>query len=177
LHGINGFDFINRIKEFGWSEANKLALVIRQTVNKNISEKDLFINLSSDENNLKKVRIVFVPSREERWLSTNEKNTNINFKLINNYGDNLELCCSVKACAVGDSLASTDFRHGLGINRGIHTATRIFKDKINPEQARIELIRNGYFKLNDVTDQEIFNRAISCRDWLLQLQHDKSYSF
>lgn len=65
-------------------------------------------------------------------------------------------------------LASTDFRHGLGINRGIYTATRLFKDKINPELVRIELIQNGYFQLNCASDQEIFKRAISCREWLLR---------
>lgn len=105
LNGINGFDFVNRLKNFKWKEADALALVVRQTVNKNISAENPFVDLIHDECNLNKVKIIFVPSRAERWLSNNEKSTNINLKLLNSSGEKLELSCSVTACAVGDSLA------------------------------------------------------------------------
>lgn len=73
----------------------------------------------------------------------------------------------VTACAVGDSLASTDFSHGLGINRGFHTAVGLIQKKIDPESVRCELIENGYFILNEFSDNNIFSRAISCSDWLI----------
>jgi len=169
LNGINGFDFVSRLKAFKWIEADRLALIVRQIVNQNVTLEKPFINLIEDKYQLKKINIVFVPSRLERWLSINKKNANIIFNLLNYSGEHLELYCKVTACAAGDSLASTDFRHGLGINRGIHTATRLFRDKIHPEIVRQELIQNGYFKLNDIhNDDEIFNRAVFCRDWLVQ---------
>lgn len=167
LRGIDGFDFIKRLQFFDWREAEVLALTVRQIVNKNISIENVFSDLASDNFNLKKMEIVFVPSRIERWLVNNEKQTRVKLEISNYLGQKLNLCSEVTACAVGDSLSSTDFRHGLGINRGLHTATRLFRDKISPELARVELIENGYFRLDEENDKKIFNRAVSCRDWML----------
>ncbi|KAB8310136.1 hypothetical protein EH228_11560 [Erwinia endophytica] len=169
LNGINGYEFIKHLQDFCWHEADTLSLVIRQILRKNITIKDVYVDIDSDHADLEKIGIVFVPSRAERWLSTNRVKTNIKLVSVNGSYEisGFNLIHPVTACAVGDSLASTDFRHGLGINRGFHTAVRLFQNKIDPESARRELIENGYFILNEFSDHNIFSRAISCRDWLI----------
>ncbi|CDL82541.1 hypothetical protein [Xenorhabdus szentirmaii] len=169
LHGINGLDFINYLKGFNWLEADNLALVIRKIINKETTIENLYTNLEENTLDLEKIRIVFVPSRAERWLSTNKVQTNIKLIYSNedNDHDSHSQVHSVTACAVGDSLSSTDFRHGLGINRGLHSATRLFQDKLDPELVRRELVQNSYFMLDNPNDDALFKRAISCRDWLI----------
>ncbi|MEQ1974270.1 hypothetical protein [Xenorhabdus sp. SGI240] len=167
LIGINGLEFIHYLQGFNWSEADNLALVIRKIIDKRVTVENAYANLEENCLDLTKIRITFVPSRAERWLSTNKVTTKINLIFSNDNDTLLNQACSVTACAVGDSLASTDFRHGLGINRGFHTATRLFQDKLDLELVRLELIKNSYSTLDVISDNSIFNRAISCRDWLI----------
>ncbi|CDG86974.1 hypothetical protein [Xenorhabdus bovienii] len=166
LAGINGLEFINYLQGFNWSEADNLALVIRRIIDKRVTVENTYTDLEENFLDLTKIRVTFVPSRAERWLSTNKVTTKINLIFSNDNGMLHNQVCSVTACAVGDSLANTDFRHGLGINRGFHTATRLFQDKTDPELVRLELIKNSYSMPDVINDNSIFSRAISCRDWL-----------
>ncbi|CAE16868.1 unnamed protein product [Photorhabdus laumondii subsp. laumondii TTO1] len=167
LSGINGLEFINHLQGFNWSEADSLALVVRRIINKRVTIENTYANLEENFLDLMKIRVIFIPSRAERWLSTNKVTTKINLIFSNDNNSLHNQISSVTACAVGDSLASTDFRHGLGINRGFHTATRLFQDKTDPELVRLELIQNSYSMLDVINDNSIFSRAISCRDWLI----------
>ncbi|MBD2796575.1 hypothetical protein ID856_08530 [Xenorhabdus sp. 18] len=167
LNGITGLDFIHYLQGFNWAEADNLALVIRKIIDKKVTIESVYDNLEDFFLDLTKIKIVFVPSRAERWLSKNKVKININFIFKNKSSNLLNQVYSVTACAVGDSLASTDFRHGLGINRGFHTATRLFQDKLDPELARRELVQHSYFLLDTPNDIALFNRAVSCRDWLV----------
>ncbi len=167
LSGINGLEFINYLQGFNWSEADSLALVVRRIIDKRVTIENTYANLEENFLDLMKIRVIFVPSRTERWLSTNKVTTKINLIFSNDNNSLHNQISSVTACAVGDSLASTDFRHGLGINRGFHTATRLFQDKTDPELVRLELIQNSYSMLDVINDNSIFSRAISCRDWLI----------
>lgn len=173
LYGISGFNFIKYLRLLDWLEADALALVIYQIIDNNMTSDGLYEETEQNKQELEKIRVVFVPSRIERWLKSNENNIDISLTFQNKRGDKKETNHRVLACAAGDSLASSDFRHGLGINRGIHTANRIFRDGISPEQARKDLITNSYFELSQPNDENIFNRAIHCRDWLLSTGTDK----
>ncbi len=174
LEGVNGYNFVICLQEFNCKEAETLAFTIRRIVNKSLSKEDTFLNLDQDKQDLTKVRIVFVPSRVERWLSVNKIESDFDFVLTNSFGNEQIQHHKIIACAAGDSLTNTDFRHGLGINRGIHTATRLFEQKLDPEFVRTELVKNSYYELHDVNDNAIFNRAIACRDWLLDSNKNKN---
>lgn len=162
LSGLTGFDFIKRLQQFNWVEADTLAKVIRNVIDPEISINNIYNDLDHIKEDLDKITIVFVPSRLERWISNNQVQTRL--KIISS---NIESSIfPVTAMAVGDSLTSTDFRHGLGVNRGLHTATQIFKEYLNPEIVRQLLVKNSYSPLSKCTDDALFQRAVACRDWL-----------
>jgi hypothetical protein len=127
--------------------------------NKNI--KNIITNenyLKNDENDkykelfiesLKELKIAFIPERVEQILSKNliyinSLKTNIHkieTKCKTYYSNN------VKVFAIGDSLFSTDFSLGMGVNRGLSTALQIIRDNISPERIRKEIEKYIHPKL------------------------------
>lgn len=165
LKGLNGAQFIQALQKFDWAEADTISTVIRQIVEPQATQENVYHDLNSILEDLEKINVVFVPSRIERWLEKNIVETKVKIIAPNTKTSTFSLTAS----AVGDSLASTDFRHGLGVNRGLHTATELFKYQKCPNQVREILIKNSYSALPIATDLHLFNRAVACRDWLIQI--------
>lgn len=81
---------------------------------------------------LKEIQITFVPERVEHILKKNLVN-------IEKVEINSNLSENVKVFAIGDSLFSTDFSMGMGVNRGLSTALQIIRDGISPQRIRNEI--------------------------------------
>jgi hypothetical protein len=100
---------------------------------------DIFQNIENFDNiqlqfiyALKEINITFVPDRTERLLKKNLVNIDL-LKIGENKNEN------IKIFAIGDSLFTTDFSLGMGVNRGLSEAIQIIRDGISPQRIRNEI--------------------------------------
>ena len=86
---------------------------------------------------LEKVRVVYICDRTERILTQNLKRA-VPLRVTVG-GDQQSLCRVECVFAVGDSLFSTDFRIGQGVNRGLSSVIQIVAGGKSPEAVRREV--------------------------------------
>lgn len=72
--------------------------------------------------------------------------------------------------ALGDALATTDFRVGLGTNKGIFSALQVLKHDMPPETLRVQLAEHCYFDKPPRNLEERQLKEKGCRNWMLKLQ-------
>jgi len=152
-----------RIPEF--PGARTIALRLREIV-EDRELPDPFDLVSTDADQragdfLDEVYVSYVPNRTERILAHNYRR-NVVLKI----NDGPERQVREAAFAIGDSLFSTDFRIGQGVNRGLSSATQLVVGCKNPEQIRREACGHlPNFPPLTLIDRE--RDAGQMREWLL----------
>ncbi|WP_163836745.1 hypothetical protein [Spartinivicinus ruber] len=168
VNGLSGLEVISSLSNIKTPGAKSMAQRIRQSVNTlyRSPESEPFLHLES-ERALDKVQVVFIPERIERYLALNKAEPTIDFRFFSHGEHKHTFSKKVNAFAVGDSLASTDFRTGQGLNRGLSVSTQIFSMKKDPETVRKDLINNCYSESKFIAFTHRDSNIQSARKWLL----------
>jgi len=145
--------------------ARTIALRLREIVNdREFTDPFDLVSTRADQlagEFLDEVYVSFVPDRTERILEHNYQR-NVVLKI----NDSPERQVREAVFAIGDSLFSTDFRIGQGVNRGLSSATQLVVGCKNPELIRSEACgRLPNFPPLTLADRE--RDASQMREWLL----------